>query len=204
MANQAKCCGDYYTLYTNKGEPFYVDADDYDKVKNITWCKGTGGYIIGKLKGKNVSIHRLIMDFPKGFDVDHKHGEKSRHDNRKSNLRIATESQNCINKNIQSNNTSGCTGVSFDKGKQRWRAEIWFQGKRIHLGWFKDFEDAVAVRKQAEEEYFGEWSYGNSQKEMDLCFTGECITDLSCLDYEYTTPKVVLKQQKSQILTNVE
>lgn len=65
---------------------------------------------------------------------------------------------------MQSNNSSGCVGVSFDNSKQKWRAEIWLKGKRIHLGWFKNYDDAVRKRQEAEEEYFGEWSYKNSQK----------------------------------------
>lgn len=157
-------CDDYIIMFTSKNEPFYIDKEDYDKVKDITWHQNNKGYIVGIINGVYIKIHRLIMNCPDGMDVDHKHGKDSRNDNRKSNLRIATRTQNSRNKQIQSNNKSGCTGVSFDNGKQRWRAEIWTP-KRIHLGWFKDFSDAVAARKKAEEEIFGEWSYDNSQKQ---------------------------------------
>ena len=111
-----------------------------------------------------MSLHRFVMNFPKGKLVDHIGGEASKNDCRKNNLRIATKSQNSINKKIQSNNTSGCAGVSFDNSKQKWRAEIWLQSKRTHLGWFKNFDDAVKARKEAEDKYFGEWSYDNSQR----------------------------------------
>lgn len=165
MTNKAECCGDYYILYTTKGEPFYIDSDDYDRVKNYLWNRTPDGYITANIgRGKTMSLHRFIMGFPKNKLVDHIGGETSRNDCRKSNLRIATKSQNSINKKMQSNNSSGCVGVSFDNSKQKWRAEIWLKGKRIHLGWFKNYDDAVRKRQEAEEEYFGEWSYKNSQK----------------------------------------
>ena len=109
-----------------------------------------------------VLMHRLIMDFPDThYEIDHKHGKESRNDNRKSNLRIVTHSENLKNVGIRSNNTSGVTGVSFDRGK--WVATIKTNSNSIYLGRFDNFEDAVAARKEAEEKYFGEFSYDNSQ-----------------------------------------
>lgn len=54
-------------------------------------------------------------------------------------------------------NTSGCRGVSFDRGKGLWEAIIIFRRKKHRLGYFKKFEDAVAARKQAENIVFGEF-----------------------------------------------
>ena len=56
---------------------------------------------------------------------------------------------------LRSNNTSGCTGVVWQKKARRWRAEIGFQGKRYYLGQFDCFDDAVTARKEAEAKYFG-------------------------------------------------
>ncbi len=58
---------------------------------------------------------------------------------------------------MNKNNTSGCTGVSFRPERGRWRAYIKFQRKDIFLGNFVRYEDAVAVRKIAEKEYFGKY-----------------------------------------------
>ena len=55
-----------------------------------------------------------------------------------------------------STNTSGCRGVYFDKRVERWRARLKFKGKLMNFGSYVKYEDAVAARKQAEEEYFGE------------------------------------------------
>lgn len=98
------------------------------------------------------------------FDIDHIHGDKTRNDNRKSNLRIVTKSQNSMNKKIMSNNTSGVTGVGRNKSKKRWTAYIVVNNKQINLGVFDDINDAIKSRKAAEEKYFGEYSYDNSMK----------------------------------------
>ena len=54
-------------------------------------------------------------------------------------------------------NTSGCRGVSFNKRTARWEAVIIFRQKRTRLGSYKWFEDAVEVRKKAEQRIFGEF-----------------------------------------------
>ncbi len=54
-------------------------------------------------------------------------------------------------------NTSGCRGVSYDRSKKLWEAKIIFKGKRTRLGYFKNFNDAVKARKEAENVVFGEF-----------------------------------------------
>ncbi len=56
-------------------------------------------------------------------------------------------------KTVRKNNSSGITGVDWLKNVQRWRATICFQGRRIYLGKFVQFEDAVRARKAAEVKY---------------------------------------------------
>ena len=69
-----------------------------------------------------------------------------------------------MNRKITNRNTSGVVGVVWDKNKKKWEAIIRINKKQIHLGLFDNFEDAVSTRKQAEEKYFGEYSYDNSMK----------------------------------------
>lgn len=52
------------------------------------------------------------------------------------------------------NNTSGVKGVSWDRDRNAWEAYIGLHGKRIHLGRYAKFEDAVKARIRAEEEYY--------------------------------------------------
>ena len=128
-----------------------IDLDDIEKVKNYRW------YFDGKYvrKSGNERLHRFIMDCPKGMVVDHiNHNEL---DNRKFNLRVCTKQQNDMNKRKQPNNTSGITGVTWDKSNNKWMAQIQVNGKNIKLGRFKNKEDAIEARKQAEIKYFGEY-----------------------------------------------
>jgi hypothetical protein len=64
-----------------------------------------------------------------------------------------------MNKGIISNNTSGATGVIWNKRLNKWQSRITVDKKDIYLGSYNNFEDAVKARKEAEEKYFGEFSY---------------------------------------------
>lgn len=161
--------GEYEIGYTSNGNEFWFDLEDYDKIKDYCWTITNNGYVSAyNPKNRNrVLLHRIIMECDNTeVYIDHKHGEKSRFDNRKSNLRIATPNQNAMNRVLLQTNTSGVTGVSFNKKRDKWEAYIGIDNKRINLGRFNDFEDAVSARKEAEEKYFGEWSYDNSQKDV--------------------------------------
>lgn len=162
--NPCVVLGDYVVMYTFKQEEIYVDLEDYSKVEDICWHIAPNGYVRGNDNGKDVSLHCMIMDAPQGTMVDHRGGHTTRADNRKSNLRISTNGENQRNKCLQSNNTSGCAGVAYVKNTGKWRATITVNCKCIYLGYYANFDDAVKARKEAEEKYFGEWSYDNSQK----------------------------------------
>lgn len=149
--------GKYGIGYTNKNEPFYFDLEDYDNIKNYCWFKKKSGYIETTIKGGiTKSIHRVVMNVTNTDVVDHINHNCI--DNRKENLRICSVSQNQVNKKIQNNNTSGVTGVKWDKTSNRWIAQISINKKRISK-YFKNFDDAVKCRKDLEEVYFGEFAY---------------------------------------------
>lgn len=153
----------YVIFYTKKNEPFIVDIDDFYRVRQHCWYKNDSGYFVTTIKGKKKFLHRFIMGFPKGKKVDHIHGEGSKYDNRKGNLRIVTSSQNSINKKKLSNNTSGVTGVIWNKATNKWVAKLKFQKRNINLGSYENFDDAVKARKEAEKKYFKEYAYDYSQ-----------------------------------------
>lgn len=156
--------GEYGVGYTsNTNKPFYFDLEDYDKISEFCWYQSDSGYILATLKKidgkqKRVRLHNLLMG---EFGIDHRNNNKA--DNRKSNLRKATIEQNAMNRAIRHDNSSGYTGVYWNKQRNKWMAKIIVNKKQIHLGFFDAFEDAVRVRKEAEEKYFGEFSYDNSQ-----------------------------------------
>jgi len=98
--------------------------------------------------------HRLVWLYVHGVEptnVDHINGDGT--DNRLCNLREVTFSENSRNTKRNSRNTSGVTGVSWSESRQKWCVSICVKGKTISLGRFKEFDDAVTARKEAEKLY---------------------------------------------------
>lgn len=167
--------GEYAIGYTMKGEEFWFDKEDYDKIKDYYWHYTPRGYLITNYmdNGDRITLifHRFIMEpIQNNYVVDHiihPHGNALKIDNRKQNLEIKTTSQNTMNAYLYINNTSGVSGVTYTKNNGLWQVRIGINGKRIHLGYYDSFDEAVRVRKEAEELYWGRYSFDNCQKEME-------------------------------------
>lgn len=92
----------------------------------------------------------------KNYVVDHV--DRNKKDNRKSNLRFASLSNNRINSKLSSSNLSGIIGVSFEKDSKKWRAFIKKNKKMIYLGRYLNFEEAVKARLTGEKKYYKEFA----------------------------------------------
>lgn len=148
--------------YTNIGEEFYFDIEDYDRIKDYCWSISSSGYMnaYNPQTSKTIRLHQIVMKSSSNDIIDHINHNKL--DNRKSNLRVCTTQQNNINSPINSKNKSGVIGVIQDKyGK--WIAYITLNGQRHHLGMFEDKIEAIKSRLIVEKDYFGEFS---PQKEL--------------------------------------
>lgn len=157
--------GEYGIGYTSKGEEFYFDLEDYDKIKDYCWCYSGKDKYVSNTRYK-LRMHRFVMNCQdEKLVVDHIN--HITYDDRKKNLRICSNSQNGMNKKIVKNNQSGCNGVTFDKNSSQWRARIGVNQTMINVGRFTYKEEAIHARKQAEENYFGEYSYDNSLQNSD-------------------------------------
>ena len=154
--------------YTGLGEIFLIDIEDFDIVKNIRWYMTKQGYVKGSYtvdgKQKKVYLHRLVMNCPNGMMVDHKHGNQSRFDNRKENLRICTSAENQRNKPVLRNNSIGVKGVNLIHlaTKDIYRAQITINEKTKHLGCFDTLEEASKAYDMAAIYYFGEFAKLNN------------------------------------------
>jgi hypothetical protein len=168
-----------------------IDDEDYEKVVEAVgrgkWYAhipaGTKHYALNGNRDK--SMHRVVMDAPKGMDVDHINGNPL--DNRKSNLRICTRAQNCQNKKLRRDSASGFKGV-YNIGKRRtkytskktgetkyyeyelkkqWHAYIGdpntaYPNKRhIRLGYYSTAEEAAMAYDKKAIELYGEFAYTN-------------------------------------------
>jgi hypothetical protein len=147
-----------------QGKVAIVDDEDYEDLSKYPWRYNKKlGYAMGHVtideKDKTVYMHRFITNAPRNVMVDHENRNKL--DNRKSNLRVATGSQNQCNRELPKNNKSGYKGVSFNLSKQRWRAYIRFNKKCKMLGSFNTAEEAALAYDQAARHLHGDFAFLN-------------------------------------------
>ena len=107
----------------------------------------------------SIRMHRQILDAPDGVEVDH--ADRDGLNNRRSNLRLASRSQNMANIGKPKTNTSGFRGVSWKKATQRWAASIKVRQQPKALGYFDTPEEAARAYDQAAKEAWGEFAYQN-------------------------------------------
>ncbi len=149
-----------------QGQLAIVDSTDYDWLTQWRWCanwsKFTQSYYavrnetVGYKKLRGVKMHRVILGlkYRDGKLSDHRNGDTL--DNRRFNLRVATNSKNAMNSRRFRNNTSGFKGVCRDRA--RWRATITVNYKRINIGWFATAPEAYVARCEALKKYHGEFA----------------------------------------------
>lgn len=121
------------------------------------------GYRIGDISSKKYSSHRVIWaiyygDWPVG-SVDHIDGDRS--NNRISNLRVATPSQNSRNKKPASGSSSMFTGVSWNKANGKWQASIRADVRQKHIGYFDCEITAAKAYDNEAVKHFGEFAKPN-------------------------------------------
>lgn len=137
-------------LPLTQGKAAVVDDDVYDWLNQWKWHLASGRYAardvrIGKLKRK-IYMHVVVNETPEGFDTDHINQNKL--DNRRSNLRTLTRSQNMRNC-LQVNNTSGFRGVSWHKQRRKWAVRAKVDGRYKSLGLYNSPEEASMVYQKA-------------------------------------------------------
>jgi len=124
------------------------------------------GYRVIRIDRKLYRAHHIAWLIVHGQWPYHEldHINRIRSDNRISNLRLATRAQNGRNLSLSCVNTSGILGVTFDKERNKWSAQIKVNGKNINLGRFINLADAAACREAAEQKYFGEFAAKKSNE----------------------------------------
>jgi len=110
------------------------------------------GYPYGRVLRHTYLAHRVAWvlhhrSWPDG-QIDHINGDRS--DYRMENLRCVTDAVNKANTKRPAHNTSGAIGVSWSDRLGKWHAYINKHHRRINLGWYLSFDDAVAARARAQ------------------------------------------------------
>lgn len=135
------------------GGAMRVDRDVYYSLIPYAWRRirrrGTY-YAEACVNGHTVLAHRLLMNPPAGFVVDHINGDGL--DNRRENMRVCTQGENARNR-VGVGKGSPFKGVSFRDGK--WRARITVNRRGIALGRFVTEEDAARAYDVAALAHFG-------------------------------------------------
>jgi hypothetical protein len=126
-----------------------VDNAMFDYINQWKWFAlkdNNTFYAVSFIGGKQIKMHRIIIECSANEIIDHRDGNGL--NNQTSNLRICTTSQNMQNKKTPSNNTSGYKGVHFHKPRNKFVARIFYDNKRIFLGYFTDATHAFAALSQ--------------------------------------------------------
>lgn len=158
-------------IQLTKGKVALVDDSDYEWLSRQRWLvvDGRRCYARSFFKSRRgVYMHRLILgvEHQPSIQVDHKDGNSL--NNQRSNLRLATQSQNQQNRGLSANNTSGFKGVQrrvhrYNDGREleRWHAHFKHNNKQIWVGTFNNAIDAAKAYDQRAREVFGEFAYLN-------------------------------------------
>lgn len=150
----------------SQGKVARVSPADFEALNKYTWhCyKSTNGkYYAARNNPRKhkdgkylIKMHRQVLGLKKHDKktVDHINGDTL--DNRRSNLRVATNQQNCFNRGPQSNNSSGYKGVYKHSQYDKWVAQIKKGDTRVHLGVYSTAQDAARAYDRAAIELHGE------------------------------------------------
>jgi len=157
-----------------KGQVTIVDRVDAD-LALLKWhahfspSYANGGNFLAKRSTPRINgkhgveyLHRVILSRMLGRPLLHSewvdHEDLNPLNNRRENLRLATPSQNQVNKGKRTDNSSGFTGVSWRKDRRKWVARIWFNGKKYQLGNFDTKEAAHDAYIEKAKELHGEFA----------------------------------------------
>jgi hypothetical protein len=159
---------DTIEIQLGRGYVTIIDAIDADLTSNKWYARQKRIHAYAARSGKPYTkrqpttyyLHKVIMEriigrsLVKGEEVDHANLDSL--DNRRSNLRLASRSQNAHNTKGRVN--SHLKGISFHKGANKWMAHITVNCKSIYLGLFDTPVSAHEAYCKAAEYYYGEFA----------------------------------------------
>lgn len=156
-----------------RGYVALVSEEDYERVIPFKWNakpshSGNTHYAQRNVKRPDGTyttqkMHRFILNAPDELEVDHK--DRNGLNNTRSNIRLATRSDNQSNRSRFKNNTSGFIGVAWHKATGKWQARINVGKKLIHLGLFDDPAEAARIRDEKAIEQQGSFAVLNFPEE---------------------------------------
>lgn len=146
-----------------------VDKDDVGLLDGYKWSVNSRGYAVttlylgkvnGKYKSKTLTMHKLIMGTPTGMDTDHVNHDRL--DNRRSNLRVCTRSQNMMNakpKKSKYGLPKGVTITANQRSLKRFMVRIMVDGKSRFIGNYMTVDEAEQAYRATASKLQGEYQY---------------------------------------------
>jgi beta-glucanase (GH16 family) len=150
-------------IQLTNGYKAIVDDEDFDELSKFKWHVAPGyntnyaSYTNYDNYKKTIAMHRMVMGFPEKLQIDHINGNGL--DNRKSNLRICTRSQNKMNTKKNKIKKFKYKGVAINKNnKHPFYGQLRFGKVRYYLGCFSTPEEAALAYDKKAKELFGEFA----------------------------------------------
>lgn len=148
-------CGNHAWTALTQGYVTLVSPEDARFIQERAWSARKGRRTFYAVSD-GVRLHRAIMDASDDDQIDHKSGNGL--DNRRENLREATNQQNAHNGPSHRDSTSKYKGVSWYAPYQKWRSSIYIDKKQKCLGYFEDEELAALLYDHAAIAHFGDFA----------------------------------------------
>lgn len=139
-----------------------IDEADLPIVSGYVWRGARNKrtlYAYTPTRNGPLAMHRLILDAPADANVDHKDHDGL--NNRRSNIRLATDHQSAWNTRKQLRSTSPYKGVHYQRSRKRWRSAIRIDGRLVRIGDFLTAEEAARAYDAKARETRGEFAYLN-------------------------------------------
>jgi hypothetical protein len=158
------------TLTLNHGYEAIVDDEDYPLLSLTKWKvsfsadkKRVYACVRKRIDGKfhKILLHRVLMDCPKGLEVDHIN--RNTLDNRRSNLRICTSQQNSFN--VKGRSKWGYKGVCFHPHISKFEAQLKVGKQKYTNGCYEKVEDAARAHDELAKKHHGEFAFLNFPEE---------------------------------------
>jgi hypothetical protein len=145
-------------IYLGKGMYAIVDERDFDYLSQFKWVviKSKKTYYART----SILMHRLVLHAPVNVGIDHKNHDGL--DNRRSNIRLATNSQNAQNRGLRKDNKTGYKGVFFNKKYRVFQTHIMIDGKYKYGGSFKTAKEAGLAYNYLATKHYGDFASLNN------------------------------------------
>lgn len=127
-----------------------VSRKDRALLSRFSWHITKNGYVANN---QRQLLHRLVMGAKPGEFVDHRFG--NRLDNRRSQLRLCTKSENGCNRGKQANNTTGHKNIYWDRFNNKWIVRVVRNRKLMFFARFREFREAITARNRALKKFHG-------------------------------------------------